>query len=274
MRAKTLVKESNYISDTCEAGPFVRGDRLLLMECIRKRLSTGKMDLHIIIKDVGTDEQLARFAAGYGLACVIPYGKELFVYASRWQNETWNDVTLFHSEDMKKWTQSLVLRQNSKEHLFNSSVCATDKGFVMAYESNDPQYVPFSLKFARSSDLLHWDRVDGAVLGPHRYAACPCIRYNDGYYYVLYAVHLEPDWRFETYISRSRDLISWEDSPKNPIITPEDGEGINTSDPDLVEYKGKVYLYYAIGDQRTYVKLKRATFDGSLGDFLLWCYEN
>ena len=58
-----------------------------------------------------------------------------------------------------------------------------------------------------------------------------------------------------------------------PIIAPGEGEDINTSDPDLVEWQGEVYLYYSIGDQRTYAKLKRAVFDDSLPDFLLWCYE-
>lgn len=272
-RIPALVKEPGYISDTCEAGPFVWQGRLLLLECIRRHPSRRKRDHYIVINDAETREELARFAAGYSLASIIPEGDELYVYAARWQNRTWNDVTLFRSRDMREWTKRIVIRQEPREGLFNTSVCRTDDGFIMAYESNDPLYKPFTIKFARSPDLVHWEKVERALLHPDRYAACPCIRYHDGHYYVLYLEHMEPDWRFETYMTRSRDLISWEDSPRNPILAPEEGEGINTSDPDLVEYEGRVYLYYSIGDQRTYAKLKRATFDGSLPEFLLWCYE-
>jgi alpha-L-fucosidase len=267
-----LVKEPGYISDVCEAGPFVWKDRFLLLECIRRHSAEGR-EHYIVINDVETREELARFASGYSLASIIPHGDELCVYAARWENGTWNDVTLFRSRDMYRWSRSVVLRQDPGEALLNSSVCAAGDGFVMAYESNDPQYVPFTIKFARSADLVQWEKLDAAILHPDRYAACPCIRYHDGYYYVLYLEHLKPEWWFETYMTRSRDLISWEDSPRNPILAPEEGEDINTSDPDLVEYSGKVYLYYSIGDQRTYAKLKRATFDGTLPEFLEWCYE-
>jgi len=47
-----------------------------------------------------------------------------------------NDVTLFKSKDLQTWQQKVVVKQE-REHLFNSSVCAAENGFVMAYESDD-----------------------------------------------------------------------------------------------------------------------------------------
>jgi hypothetical protein len=46
-----------------------------------------------------------------------------------------------------------------------------------------------------------------------------------------------------------------------------DDEGICTSDPDVVEYAGKTYLYYAVGDQRTWMNIKRAIYPGTLREF-------
>ena len=166
-----------------------------------------------------------------------------------------------------------MIEQDPPEHIFNTSVCEADGKFVMAYETDDPAYVPFTIKFAQSGDLVHWDKMPGAIYGPDKYAACPCLRYLDGWYYMLYLEHMKPRWRFETYMVRSHDLKAWEPSPCNPILAPGEGENINTSDPDITEHRGRVYLYYSIGDQRTYSKLKRAVFNGTLAEFFRWCYR-
>jgi alpha-L-fucosidase len=160
-----------------------------------------------------------------------------------------------------------VVIQQAKENLFNSSVCEAADGFVMAYESNDPKYPPFTVKFARSKDLLNWTKLPD-VFGADRYTACPCIRYLDGYFYLMYTEHRTPRWFFETWLARSKDLKTWQLSPANPVLSPDrDDEGICTSDPDVVEYAGKTYLYYAVGDQRTWMNIKRAIYPGTLREF-------
>ena len=188
------------------------------------------------------------------------------MFASRFAPDSWNDVTLFKSKDLLHWEQKVVVKQEG-EHLFNSSVCAAGKGFVMAYESDDPKFTPFTVKFATSPDLEHWSKVPGAVFGADRYAACPCIRYVDGYYYLLYLEHRTPRWFFETYLARSKDLKSWQLSPANPILTPGLDDGVNASDPDVIEFRGQTYLYYSVGDQRTWSKLRRAVYPGPLREF-------
>jgi hypothetical protein len=69
-------------------------------------------------------------------------------------------------------------------------------------------------------------------------------------------------------MARSSDLLNWELSPYNPILEAEAGEGINNSDVDILEYKGKTYLYYATGDQETWGTVRVAMYDGSEKEFL------
>jgi hypothetical protein len=116
--------------------------------------------------------------------------------------------------------------------------------------------------------LENWTKVPEVVFGADRYAACPCIRFVDGVYYLLYLEHHTPRWFFETYLARSQDLKSWELSPANPILTPGLHDGINASDPDVIEFRGQTYLYYSVGDQRTWSKLKRAVYPGPLAEFV------
>ena len=139
----------------------------------------------------------------------------------------------------------------------------------MAYESNDPAFPPFTIKFAHSKDLIHWTKLPESTFGTNRYTACPCLRYSRGYYYVLYLEQRSPRWYFETYITRSKDLVHWELSASNPVLRPEGlDEGINASDPDLIEWQGQTLIYFAVGDQRTWMNIKRATYPGPLADFL------
>jgi hypothetical protein len=68
-------------------------------------------------------------------------------------------------------------------------------------------------------------------------------------------------------MARSVDLSDWELSPYNPILEAEAGEGINNSDVDILEFKGKTYLYYATGDQETWGTVRIAMFNGSEREF-------
>ena len=262
LKNKELIKK-----DLCEISPFVWDGRLCHMEAIRPGSGGSSSDYYMLFKDAETGKELGRCATGYGLASLLVHKNMLYVFASRWENNGWNDVTMFKSSDFKNWDKKLVVK-GENEGLFNSSVCQDENGFVMAYESNDPQYPAFTTKFARSVDLENWSKIPTATFGTNRYTACPCIRYVDGWYYVLYLEHRKPLWEFETYITRSRDLKNWMLSSANPVLRAEDlDEGINASDPDIIEFDGKTWLYYAVGDQRSWMNAKRTMYDGGLEDF-------
>lgn len=259
------------LGDICEVAPVVWQDRLHLMKCLRPASGGTKADYQLALEDVGTGREVARFAEGYSLASALAHEGALYVFASRFEPDGWSDVTQFKSKDLRNWEQSVAVKQE-REHLFNSSVCAAGDRFVMAYESDDSRYRPFTIKFATSSDLRIWTPLPGAIFGTDRYAACPCLRYVDGWFHLLYLEHRTPRWFFETYLARSKDLISWEFSPANPILTPGENDGINASDPDIDEFQGRTYLYYSTGDQRTWSKLRRATYEGPMADFFALCF--
>ena len=258
--------------DLCELSPFMWKGRLCHMECVRPGKGGTREDYHLLIRDAETGEELARFAQGYGLASLIVEDGRVYAFASRWDDGSWRDVTMFSSSDLSHWESSIAI-EGEGEQLFNSSVCKGPEGFVMAYESNDPAYPAFTTKFARSDDLRTWTKMPQATFGTNRYTACPCIRYADGYYYVLYLEHRGPRHFFETYITRSTDLRSWELSAANPVLTATGlDEGVNASDPELVELDGKTYVYYAVGDQLTWMNIKRAVYPGTMAEFLASWY--
>lgn len=265
-----LVKDNVVLHrDMCEVAPVVWKDRLYHMFCVRPGEGGTKDDYWLKLVDAENGEEVAKFAVGYSLASAFVHDGVFYAFASRFENNNWNDVTMFKSSDLKNWESKVVVTQESNEHLFNQSVSACPDGFVMAYETNDPKWPAFTAKFAKSKDLETWEKVADAALGTDRYAACPCIRYVDGYYYVLYLEHRVPRWFFQTYVARSKDLTAWERSANNPILVPDAiDDGVNASDPDLVEFGGKTYLYYAVGDQLTWMNIKRSVYSGPMNDLL------
>jgi hypothetical protein len=261
-----LVVDQPSLGNVCEVAPVAWQKRLALMTCHRPASGGSTNDYFLTLDEVETGRPLARFAEGYSLASAFVHRDTFYAFASRFAADSWNDVTVFKSKDLRHWTHKVAVPQ-AGEHLFNSSVCRGPKGFVMAYESDDPKFTPFTIKFATSPDLENWSKLPDAIFGRDRYAACPCLRHVDGWYYVLYLEHRTPRWFFETYLARSRDLKQWQLSPANPVLTPGLNDGINASDPDIVEYKGRTYLYYSVGDQRTWSRLKRAVYPGPLKAF-------
>ena len=259
--------------DMCEVTPVEWKGRLCLLESIRPASGGTAKDYCLSLKDAKTGKELGRCGEGYGLASALVHNGRVYVFASKWDNGQWRNVTVFHSSDLKNWQPALAL-EGANEGVFNTSVCEGPGGFVMAYETDDSAYPAFTIKFARSKDLLHWTKLPDATFGTNRYTACPCIRYAGGYYYVLYLEHRTTRWFFETYITRSKDLKHWELSSANPVISPEGlDEGVNASDPDLIEWKGKTLLYFAVGDQRTWMNIKSVTWPASLARFLASYYK-
>jgi hypothetical protein len=94
---------------------------------------------------------------------------------------------------------------------------------------------------------------------------------------------------YESHIVRSKDLIHWETSRRNPVLAfsgddkrianPQltadqkravaNARDINNSDVDLCEYRGKTVITYSWGNQQGTEFLAEAEYDGSLRSFLL-----
>jgi hypothetical protein len=256
-----------------ENTPVIFGSRLLLVSNYRPGGAEAKgKDAYLYIDDLRTGLEVARFGNGHSFVSAFVSGNELNVFSLEFSDfgrvMNSSGIDRMTTTDLKSWKTEKVILPEGDEHLFNSSVCRDDKGFIMAYESDKP--VQFCFRFARSTNLKKWEKIKGlAFTGrDHEYSACPVIRYFKPFYYVIYlhaAVAGHKGW--VSYMARSTDLEKWELSPFNPVLEAETGEGINNSDVDILEYEGKTYLFYATGDQETWGTVRVAMFDGNEKNF-------
>jgi hypothetical protein len=261
-----------------ENTPVFFNSRLLLVANYRPGGADAKgSDAYLYIDDLQTGKEVARFGQRHSFVSAFVNGNELNVFAlefsdfGRVMNSTGIDRLI--TSDLKSWKTEKVVLPDAGEHLFNSSVCLDNKGFLIAYESDKP--VQFCFKFARSKDLSKWEKIPGLAFtgANHEYSACPVIRYFDPFYYVIYLHAPVKDHNgWISYLTRSRDLVNWELSPFNPILEAISGEGKNNSDVDILEYQGKTYLYYATGDQETWGTVRVAMFDGKVKAFFESCF--
>ena len=268
-----LTKLPFAISKAMENTPVVFNGQPLLVLNHRDDTKNNTDDytksMYLNIIDLNTGDEVCRFGEGYSFANALVNGPELHVFASKGSNHNWfQSLYHFSSRDLKTWKREPAIEKEPNEHLFNASVCRDEKGFLMAYESNKP--VQFCFKFARSQDLLHWEKLPDLVFTGvnHEYSACPVIRYFSPYYYVIY-LHspIQGHKGYVSFLARSKDLVTWELSPFNPILEAGPGEGINNSDVDLFEWEGGTYITYATGDQATWGAVRMAFYDGTMEDF-------
>ncbi len=177
------------------------------------------------------------------------------------------------SEDMVHWSQPRVILEGAGWEGYNTSVCKADGRYVMTFELGAPLdlvKVPFTMFFAESKDLKEWRIVEGACFGRDFYTGGPMLRFHGGWFFFFY---LDGSYEkgFETHVMRSRDLVEWEDSRRNPVLgySIEDKKihsaarlsdwqiekingavNINASDLDMCEWNGKLVLAYSWGNQR------------------------
>lgn len=252
-----------------ENTPVIFHSRLLLVSNNRPEGADAKgKDAYLYIDDLQTGKEVARFGQGHSFVSAYMKEDELNVFALEFTDFgrviNSSGIDRIVTSDLKTWKTEKVILPEGDEHLFNSSVCRDEKGYLMAYESDKP--VQFCFKFAHSSDLSKWEKISGLTFTgeKHEYSACPIIRYIKPYYYVIYLhAPIEGHNGWISYMARSKNLTDWELSPFNPILEAEAGEGKNNSDVDLLEYQGKTYLYYATGDQETWGTVRVAMYDGS-----------
>ena len=257
--------------DLMENTPILFGGKPYLIVCQRPATSKPALkDIYVRVLDLETGKEVSRFAQAHSFASAYIEGDTVHVFATKYTADDWtHDIYHFTSKDLLHWKQDEkpILARNGDEHLFNTSVCKTPDGYVMAYESNKP--IGFCFKFAASKDLKTWKKLDiPPFTGENNeYSACPALRYFAPYFYVIYlhaAVEGHNGWI--SYVARSKDLKNWELSLANPILEACEGEGKNNSDVDLYEKDGKTVLFYATGDQATWVHVKRAVYDGPMGE--------
>jgi len=240
--------------------------------------------------DMETEEVVSEFAYNHSFGCCYTENGNMYAHGTR----DGNIIDTFVSSDLKNWEQytSLVLPEDVV--IANTSVCKGDGKYVMSIEiagENEAVGVPFTIVFAESEDLIHWRLLDMMEYSytRDRYAACPCIRYADGYYYMIYLEHFEPGFSLTPYIVRTRDFKEFEMGLTNPVMwyddedkkilnpecfTPEEVDYIenainrNNSDFDMCYYNGKTVITYSWGNQNGKEFLALAEYDGTNEEFL------
>lgn len=282
----------------CEVTPFVFNDRLYRLENVRGRYPRRIQDkpYHRLV-DIATGEALPPFAEDSSIASAIVEDDTVYVYG----NQDKNKIILYRSRDLKEWTAQEAFSRDGYK-FYNTSVCKGDNGYVLAFEIFEPPEetgVQFTTRFLRSQDLLNWELTPFECAHDRtRYTACPTIRFFDGFYYMTYDAYRElkgvgDSWLiFEICLTRSRDLVHWEESPLNPILSPSaDDKSIIAehftteerellvrmmnncpSDIDYCEFEGQTVIYYTWGVQGGHSEeacfLAHALYDGTLQEWM------
>ena len=280
-----------------EITPFVFDGRLILLETILEdypQNHTGERYLRC--RDVESGRIYPAFGKRHSFASAYVENNIVWVFAPNedikgaYCNPNGGKyLQVFRSEDLHDWIELTRFELRNEGRAWNSSVCKAEGRYVMAYETDDPNYYPkFTVKFAESADLMHWTKIPDAIYGYDRYVGCPTLRYYSGWFYIICLEHrnndpLFPEWYFEEIIARSMDLVHWERSAKNPVLTPSSDDrliyhpdvkltgrevDINDSDIDFCEFQGKTQIFYTWGDQLGIHFLARAEYAGSEKAFL------
>lgn len=277
-------------SPLVEVTPFVFQDKLYLMESWQKqweysfeqREKLFEQD-EVRIRDVAADRIVSTPLIGHGLAYTFVWEGRAHVFGSYWGTEKkWEvrEISMTSSTDLKSWEKpQVVLRSNDDEKFFNVAVCRGPDRFVMLVESNDPRWPAFTFKYFTSADLIHWTQVPDAYYGTDKYVGGPALYYEGDYYYTLYLQSLGNN-HYETRVTRSRDLVHWEDAPEGrPFVTFQPGNKVhplrpdnireqNASDAEICYWHGTTLVYYTGGDQQYCGDLQRAEFDGTPRELL------
>jgi len=274
-----------------ETTPFVLNDRLYRVENHTRQFDFPDKDTdyrfledEIRIRDVEADRIISIPLRGHYFGHGFPWNGRLYLFAGDYENGPlkWKikRIVMTSSEDLLHWTEPrVVIESENGECLFNTAVCRGKDRYIMLYETDDKRWKPFTFKYCESDDLIHWMRIPGAIYAKDKYVGGPALYYEGGRYYTLYLQALGGG-TYETRITRSTDLISWEDAPEGrPFLTfnPENRPDIelhpevyelNASDAELCFWKGRTIVYFNGGNQLGVGDLQVAEFAGTPRELL------
>ncbi len=283
-------EHSTVTTKAFEATPFVWRDRLYSLENYHRSAefpgSPVEYRMHedgCYIRDVETDTRLCYPWLNHYFSTVNVIGGRLVLVGGDygWDQPWWHikRMQLITSDNRTTWSRPVtILEAGENENLFNNAIVFDGERYVLLYETDDPALgKPFTFRFAVSRDLLHWEKLSAEhVYGMGKYVGGPGLYYQDGFFYLLYLNETFGKYGFwDTRIARSRDLKAWEEAPEgrsfvypdssritNPEIAPDVHE-INASDVELVEYHGKVHIWWCGGNQDVIGDLQHAVFNGT-----------
>jgi hypothetical protein len=286
---RPLIEKQGTIGvDLVETTPIVFGGTLYRLQWEgRKKPSTSYFDF----VNAATGEKTAPF--GRGCQFCSAYVENGTVYVTGTPTSR-NVVKMWTSTDLRNWTDTAALSLAGWS-MYNTSICKANGKYVMSLEIDKPTSEagkPFTARFATSPDLKTWALTSSrCVFAKDRYTAPHCLRYGKGYYYLFYLEDFgsASTSRYQTYVVRSKDLIGWEASPLNPVLSASaddrqiakgarftadelhriaTAKDINNSDIDFCECGGRLAICYSWGNQKGVEHLASAIYRGSEAEFL------
>lgn len=258
------ITKSLYLTDAAESSVVVLGGQLVHVVSRRPAVANGTSTT-TIYRD---QEALNVPAPGFEFISALVHNEVMYVFGTI-ENRY---IQMVSSSDLVTWTHPVTVIEINGSKVYNTSVTRDADGFVLAYETDSN--VPFTVHFAKSYDLLSWFQI-GTAFHPEIYAACPVIKFIDGYYYVFYLKKTGQPYKYYTWAERSTDLVNWQaQKSRFAVLSPEAGEGINASDMDLTELNGTTYIVYSAGDQSTWGHVKIAVYQGTIANLVSSLFAN
>ena len=294
-----VIHKLGVVSDAGEMTPVVYKGRLCLIQTLHK---DGRS--FAALTDCEDQKIVSEFGDGYEFFSGYIENDVLYGFGTyRGEKDNKDDhIAMFKSTDGLTWEKT-ILFERPQFRLWNTSVCKGPDGYRMAIEVSmaclkgdcllnpytEPVGIPFTMFFLASEDLVNWTWLpDECCYAKERYSACPALRFANGYYYMIYLEAL-PLVRYEPYIVRTKDFLTWEVGYHNPVLwvsredrMPKPGQvfddktlvklrhymNINDCDVDLCEYKGNTHIFYMTGDQLSCGFTCEALYEGGLNEFL------
>lgn len=208
---------------------------------------------------------IATFGSGYGCQDVDVHGSTIYVFATGCKmdlSHMGNSIVKFSSTNLTTWSGPTTIKtMPSNRQAYNVSATENPNTgeYLVAYESTSAAY-DWSTKFIASLNATTWVDSGGSWT-----QTPPEIKYVNNSYYI---------WGGKVVNGQGQTVMAKTDQGTftqsrivaiKPIMEYED---INTTDLDLVEFNGKVYGFYMVGDQSTYMRLTYFTFNGTLAQYV------
>jgi len=288
-----LLERSLVIGQRGEVTPFVFRQRLYRLEnFMRFHDFSGQEPQYRFhedgfrIRDVAADQILSVPLLNHYFAVAFVWDDRVYVFAGDYESgRPWwqiRQTVMISSDDLITWSKPQVILEAAEgEHLFNYAVCRARGKFYLLYETNDARWPAFTMRFCESDDLIHWRKLGpDHSYGTDKYTGGPALYYDEArdWFYCLYLEALANKW--ETRITRSKDLMHWQDAPAGrPVVTPDATRDVDAvvwpgvkecsaSDLELCEFEGKTIVYWVNGNQQGPCCEYSSTVNGPMNDFL------
>jgi hypothetical protein len=257
-------EKSTAYPDRMESTPVVYNNKVYDVVSVRK-----VDDPSFEIYDVLTGQLVSKVRLPVYFGGALSYANKLYVYGTS-NYEISAPLKIYESTDLINFAEVGSLSVRLNERIFNSSLIHDNNKFVIAVEVDRNGDSAFAPNFYESTDLTTWTKT--SELKFTSYIACPTIRFVGGNYYLFYLLWDRDAQLYYTSISKSSDLVTWEQSNKVVLTPTDESEGQNNSDLDLYEFNGQVGINYAIGNQDNnrppWVDIKKAKYNGTLESFV------